>query len=146
MFSVKDYLCNRKFEPPILKQLAGKETILYILNTLEIIREKSYLMCYCSKFSGCAPHFYSNNFFVCDVCQLEADYCPYSVEKKITKNLKYLIKCYRDVKIRKQEIFKNIDESYACLFNNECTYKYLIGNIAKIFYLHDLINPYELFV
>ena len=139
-------LRNRRQKPPTLQQLTGKKIILFTLNILEIIHDKSYLICYCFKFSGCAPHFCSDNFYACDVCQLFTDYCPYSVEKRIAKNIKYLIKCYRDITLRKNEIFKNIDESQVCFFNNEYGYKYLIGNIAQTFYLDYFIDPYELFV
>ena len=95
-------LRNRRQKPPTLQQLASKKIILFILNILEIIHDKSYLICYCFKFSGCAPHFYSDNFYVCDVCQLFTSYCPYSVEKRVAKNIKCLIKCYRDITLRKK--------------------------------------------
>ena len=90
---VRALLRNKRFKPPTLQQLAGKKMILFILNIIEIIRDKSYLICYCFKFFGCALHFYSNNFYVCDVCQLYTDYCSYFVEKRIAKDIKYLIKC-----------------------------------------------------
>ena len=67
-------LLHGKKHAPTLQQLAGKKVMVEILNIIEIINEKAYLMCYCCKFFGCALHFYSDNFYVCETCQLLTEF------------------------------------------------------------------------
>ena len=80
--AVRRLLHGKKDYPPTLEQIAGKHVIFEILNIIEICTQKSYKFCYCYKFLGCAPHFYSDKYYMCEVCQLCTDFCPYVLEKR----------------------------------------------------------------
>ena len=55
--SKKDYL-------PALEQIAGKHIIFEILNIIEILTQNDHKLCYCCKYFGCAPHFYSGKYYL----------------------------------------------------------------------------------
>ena len=144
--ALKRLLRSKKDYPPILEQIVGKYLIIEIINIIEIVPQKSYSLCYCHKFSGCAPHFYSDNYYMCEVCQLCTNFCPYVLECKLAKDARYVIKIAADIFKRRQVIIQNINERHRAFFDIAYQYTFFMScAIGETATLTDLIDPYRLF-
>ena len=88
--AVRRLLREKKDYPTTLEQISGKHIIFEILNIMKICAQNDEL-CYCHKFFGCAPHFYSDKYYICEVCQFCTDYCPCVLEKKGAVDARYLL-------------------------------------------------------
>ena len=90
-------LKGEEIEPPKLFKMAGRSIYCEVTNLLEVAIYNSHNICFCSKYDVCAPHYYSNCYYACELCQLITEYCPYYLEKHIMSDPIKLIKAATDI-------------------------------------------------
>ena len=63
-------LKTKRNYPARLEQIAAKYLLAKVLAIVEFNNQESYRLCYCNKVSGCAPYFFSEGYYACEVCQM----------------------------------------------------------------------------
>ena len=106
--ALKRLLRGKKDYPPTLEQIVGKYIILEIINIIKVVSQKSYSLCYCNKLFGCAPHFYSDNYYMCEVCQLCTYFCPYVLVRKLSKDTRNIRKIATNIFKRRKLYLKTL--------------------------------------
>ena len=101
-------LRTERNSPARLEQIVAKYLMIKILAIVEFNNQESYSLCYCKKVSAGAPHFYSDGFYACEVCQMCTDYCP---EIKFDNNFKSFLKIMKDILTRWDKIAQNTDSN-----------------------------------
>ena len=79
--------------------------VLYqnILKILYCVGSRFPDFCFCDMYQGCAPKFYNNKIFACELCQLSVDFIPAYFYKN-RRSLKSLIKESLEVISRLRQI------------------------------------------
>ena len=89
--------------PGRFEQIVGKYLLTRVISTVEYNSQRSYSLCYCHKFSGCAPHHFCNKYHACEVCRI----CP---NISFSNNFKSFIRFVKDILNRSIIIMQNIDK------------------------------------
>ena len=141
--AINAMLKEKKNYPARLEQIVGKYLLASVISIVEYNSQRSYSLCYCHKFSGCAPHHFCNKYYACEVCQMCTDYCP---NISFSNNFKSFIRFVKDILNRSIIIMQNIDKKEQRDTYN-IKYKYLFtyfNENQKA--INDLIDEYLLFV
>ena len=125
--------------PARLEQIVAKYLLAKTLTIIEFNNQESCNLCYCHKLSACAPYFYSEAFYACEVCQMCTDYCP---EVQFDNNFRSFLKLIKDVSSRVNNIFQNIDLNVN-LNNLKCKYHFTYYHENSLDYL---IDEHKLFI
>ena len=146
--AVRRLLRTKKDYPPRLEKIIGKFLIIEILNIIEVVTQMSHCLCYCYKFSGCAPHdYYPDQYFACESCQLWSNFCAYSLEQKSSKDVKHLLKIATDIFERRKKIIEKVDGQSADFFNIAYKCTFFVGCfIEDNQTLNDVVDAHELFL
>ena len=105
----------------------------------------SHEACFCSKYNGCAPHYYSDSFYVCELCQLITDYCPYYLEKSINKDPIKHIKAASDIFNRRKKIGQIGGERAVCCLRGYHDYRTYRGGLSSPYTIFDVVSPNDMF-
>ena len=96
-------------------------------------------------FLGCAKCFYCDDIYCCETCQLLADYLSMSdLERKISKEVSYLMEVFADIISRKNLIFENTNPSLN--FNSDYDFLFCPSRYDSFSLYNLLIDPYKLFL
>ena len=93
--------------PVRLEQIVGKYLLTRVISIVEYNSQRSYSLCYCHKFSGCAPHHFCNKYYACEVCRMCTNYSP---NISFSNNFKSFIRFVKDILNRSIIIMQNIDK------------------------------------
>ena len=127
--------------PARLEQIVAKYLLAKTLAVIEYNNQESYSLCYCHKFSACAPYFFSDGFYACEVCQMCTDYCP---DVNFGNSFKSFLKFIKDVLSRIDIILQNIEPRKDL---SNLKYKYYFTYYHKSEHsLDDLIDEHILFI
>ena len=127
--------------PARLEQIVAKYLLEKILAIVEFNNQESYSLCYCNKVSACAPHFFSEGFYACEVCQMCTDYCP---EIKFDNNFKSFLKIMKDILTRRDKFVQNTDSNKS-LSNLKLKHYFTYYRVTQDF-SEDIIDEHTLFV
>ena len=123
--------------PARLEQIVAKHLLLRVLNIVEYNNQNAINLCYCHKFSGCAPE-WRFKFHCREVCQMHTDFHR-NIE--FYNNFHVFVKVVRDIFSRRDRILQQIISS-STLFNLK--YKQYLSSDFNCF--DDiLIDEYLLF-
>ena len=137
-FSFGCLLLTRTNSPARLEQIVAKHLLLRVLNIGEYNNQNTINLCYCHKFSGCAPE-WCFKFYCCEVCQMHKDFHN---DIEFHNNFHLFVKIVRDIFSRRDRILQEVISS-PTLFNLK--YKRYLCNDFNCFD-EILIDEYLLFV
>ena len=106
-FSLGCLLLTRTNSPARLEQIVAKHLLLRVLNIVEYSNQNAINLCYCHKFSGCAPE-WCFKFYCCEVCQMHTDFYH---DIEFHNNFHLFVKVARDIFSRRDRIFQEIFSS-----------------------------------
>ena len=137
-FSLACMLLTRSNSPARLEQIAAKHLLLRVLDIIECNKQNAIVLCYCHKYSGCAPE-WCFKFYCCEVCQMHTDFHN---DIEFHNDFRLFVKVVLDIFSRRDKILHQI-ASCPTLYNLE--FKHHLTNYYSCFD-EILIDEHLLFV
>ena len=137
-FTLARMLLTRSNSPARLEQIVAKHLLLRVLNIIEYNNQNVIILCYCHKYSGCAPE-WCFKFYFCEVCQMHTGF---NNDIEFHNDFRQFVRVVLDIFSRRDKILQQII-SCPTLYDRE--YKHYLLNNNNCFD-EILIDEYLLFV